>query len=131
VVVDDVEDLNVPAAGEDPVSGVGLPALVGQISLEPPPRALGPLVGLGGDKAPPRQHPPNGRDRGHYGLVAAVATHQVVADRVGAGVEAFLGEGLAQGDDLLLDHRSEGGRRGSRPARLRHEARVAELSVAS
>ena len=38
VVVDDVEDLGVAAAGEGPVGDAGLPQLVGQIGGEPPPR---------------------------------------------------------------------------------------------
>ena len=50
VVVDDVEDLRLAldAAVVDqlPVGDVGLPALVGQLGLEPPPRAAGPLVRL-------------------------------------------------------------------------------------
>ena len=74
VVVDDVEDLHVGAVGERPVGGVGLPALVGQLGLEPPPRALGPLVGLGGDEPPAGQHPPDRRDRRHRPAAAPVAS---------------------------------------------------------
>jgi hypothetical protein len=48
VVIDHVQDLDVAAIGEGPVGGVGLPALVGQLGLEPPPRALRSLVGLRG-----------------------------------------------------------------------------------
>lgn len=43
---------------------------------------------------------------------------QVVADRGRSGVEAFLGERLAQGDDLVLHGHRDLGRRGPGPAGL-------------
>ena len=84
VVVDDVEDLVDDAVGHLDVGDVGLPALVGELGLEADPRALGPLVGLGGDEAPGLEHPLDGRDRGH---LASRGGH-VEVDRLGPGVEA-------------------------------------------
>ena len=65
VVVDDVEHLVDPAFGRFDVGDVGLPALVGEVSLEADPRALGSLVRLGddeatGDRAPGRWSRPLG-----------------------------------------------------------------------
>jgi hypothetical protein len=98
VVVELVEDLDVGAVGEGPVGGVDLPAFIGLVGLEAHEGALGPLVGLGGDEAPPDQHPPNGRHRGG----SAVAALEVRSDRLGAAVVAGLVEFLSQRHDLVL-----------------------------
>jgi hypothetical protein len=105
VVVEDVEDLHLGAVGEGPVGDVGLPALVGQVGLEAPPGATGPLLGLGDNLAPSAQHPPDRRHRRHHLVVAPMADKQVVVDGVGAGVEALASQGLAQGHDLVLHRR--------------------------
>ena len=125
LVVDHVEDLHVGGIGQGPVGGVGLPALVGQLRLEALPRAGRALVGLGGDEAPPGQHPPDGGHRRHRGLSASVPAQQVVVDRGRSGVEAVVGERLAQGDDLVLHGHRDLGRRGPGPARLGLEALLA------
>jgi len=104
VVIEHVQDLDVGPVREAPVGGVGLPALVRQLGTKAPPGAAGALVGLGDDKAPPGQHPP---DRGHRRhLLAGLSPpvpEEVVLDRVRPGVEALLAQGLAQCDDLVLD----------------------------
>jgi hypothetical protein len=48
------------AVGERHMGDVGLPALVGELGGEAVPGALGSLVGLGGDKAPGLEDPPDG-----------------------------------------------------------------------
>ena len=98
MVVDDVEDLEEGPVAQGHVGDVGLPALVGQLGREAPPRALGPLVGLGGDEAPGLEHPPDGRDRRHLSL----ALGQVVVNGHRPRVEAVVGQLLAQGHDRLL-----------------------------
>ena len=72
-----------PAA---PVGHVGLPALVGQGRLEADPARAGSLLGLVVDKAPPAEHPVDGRKRRHR----RAGLSEVVVDRPGPGVEAGL-----------------------------------------
>jgi hypothetical protein len=103
VIVDHVQDLDLGAARELPVGDVGLPPFVGHRRLEAHERALGALLRLRADEAPARQHPPHRGDRRSL----SVASAQVVGDRVGAGVEPFLGKLLSQADDLLLDLRGD------------------------
>jgi hypothetical protein len=64
VVIDDVEDLDLGAAGQAHVGDVHLPALVGELGVEPDVGALGSFVGLGGDEAVGLEHPPDRRRRG-------------------------------------------------------------------
>lgn len=52
MVVEEVEDLDLGAVGEEPFGGVGLPDLVGEISYETDKGGARGLVGLGGDQAP-------------------------------------------------------------------------------
>ena len=80
------------------MGGVGLPALVGQLRLEPDEGAPGPLVGLWGDEPPPPEDPPDGRDRRHR----VPAHRQVVVDGLCAGVQTLVGELLSQRHDLVL-----------------------------
>lgn len=97
VVVNDVEDVDLDAAGELPVGEVGLPALVGHGCFEADRGAAGALVGLGGDESSLGQDAP---DRGwRWGV--AVPLGEVVGNGVGTGVQALVGEPLAQLADLL------------------------------
>src|SRR3954451_5104087 len=93
VVVEKVEDLYRCAVGEPPVSGVGLPALVGLFGFEPVPGRAWSLLRLGGEESAPGQDPPDRRDRGWWarhrrGLRPRSATGQVGADGVRAGVQS-------------------------------------------
>jgi len=99
VVVDDVEDLHVRAVCERPVSDVSLPPFVRLVDLEPDERASRPFLGLGDDKATEGEDPPDRRDRGSH----AVVLSEVERDRVGARIQALLGQGLPQLDDLLFE----------------------------
>ncbi len=63
VVVDLVEDLDVAAVGQLPVSGVGLPHLVGQLGLKANPRGPRALLRLRCDQAVRLQDSPDGRPR--------------------------------------------------------------------
>jgi hypothetical protein len=99
VVIDAVQDLDVGAVGEHPVGDVGLPALVRHLSFEPHERAPRTLVGLRGDQATSRQHPPDRRGS----RCATVTPLEVDGDRVGAGIVTLLRQVLAELHDLLLD----------------------------
>jgi hypothetical protein len=98
VVVDDVEDLHLGAAGQLPGRVVELPALIGPLGTEAPSASLGRLGGLGRDEAPSPQHAPDGRRRRDADQIA-----QVVGDGLRAGVEAGVDQLLALGDDGVLD----------------------------
>jgi hypothetical protein len=56
-------------------------------------------VRLPDHEAPAAEHPPDRGDRGHV----LVAQPQLVGDRLGARVDAELGQLLAQGDDLVIE----------------------------
>jgi hypothetical protein len=56
-------------------------------------------VRLGDDEPSSAEHPPDRGDRRHL----SAAEPDVVVDRAGPGVQAELGELLAQPDDLVLD----------------------------
>ena len=86
MVVDDVEDLDVGAARELPVGGVGLPAFVGLVGFEADQGCLGAFLRLWGDEPAAGQDPPDRRHRGG-GAVTAV---EVRGDRGGAGVESLV-----------------------------------------
>jgi hypothetical protein len=97
VVINEVEDVDLGAVHQAPVGEVGLPALVGQVGFEADRGALGSLVGLWGDKAPLGQDAP---DRGGRGR-AAMPLGKVERDRVRASVQALVGQGLTELDDLI------------------------------
>ena len=99
VIVDHVQDLDLGAVGQAPVGDVGLPSLVRQIGFEPDERGAGRFCGWGVTKPRRRKDPPDRRDR----RAGAVAARQVIGDRVGAGIQALIGERLAKLDDLVLD----------------------------
>ncbi len=124
VVVHEVDDLDtLPLVGpvvDGPVGHVGLPGLVGQGRLEALPGGPRSLLGLGGDEPPADEGPvdsgpPGGRP---------VALRQVVLDRQGAGVQPFLVQLLAHGDDLVLELERELGRSPVRCGRDRHQCLV-------
>jgi hypothetical protein len=94
-----VRQHDVGAVGERPVGGVGLRARIGQLGLEPAPRALGPLVGPGNDQAAAGEHPPDRRHRRHR-PASAVPPLQVVVDGVCADVDPQVGQLLAERHDL-------------------------------
>jgi len=60
VVVDQVQDLDLAAVGEQPVSGVGLPHLIGEVRLEALERRARSLPGLRRNQASPAEHAPDG-----------------------------------------------------------------------
>jgi hypothetical protein len=62
VVIEDVQDLDLAAVREGPVGDVGLPAFVGQVGFEPPPRGARSLVRLRGDEPALGENPPDRRD---------------------------------------------------------------------
>jgi hypothetical protein len=99
VIVDDVEDLGLAAAGERPVGDAGLPELVGQAGLEPVPGRAGPLVRLGSDKAAAGQDPPDRRHRRRGARLLA----QVPGDGLRTRVMTSFGQVLAQRHDRVLD----------------------------
>jgi hypothetical protein len=101
VVVDDVEDLHLGAAGQSHVGDVHLPALVGQLGAEAHVGALRALVRLGGDEPVGLEHPPDRRRR--RGRPAPVAAGQVHADRLGSSVDAHVDQFLADPQDLVLE----------------------------
>ena len=98
VVIEEVHDLDPGVIGDAPMGNVGLPAFVRQLGLESDPGAPRALVGLGHHEPPTAKHPPDRRDRRHL----IVAKAQVVVDRLGPGIQALIGQGLAQLDDLVL-----------------------------
>lgn len=62
VIVEHVEDLRVPGAGERPVGDIGLPHLVGQLRFEANQRGARALLGLGDDEPFLFEDPPDRRD---------------------------------------------------------------------
>jgi hypothetical protein len=84
VIVDEVEDLRVLAAGELPVRDVGLPCLVWQVRLEANQRAAGSLLWLRHDQSLALEDPPDRRSGRHI----LDAAGEVVRDRRRAGVMA-------------------------------------------
>jgi hypothetical protein len=97
------EDLDLYAVVELPEGDVCLPRLVGKVCLEADVGALGALMRLRGDEpssledAPDRRHR---RDR-------AVAQAEVIVDGVGTGIEAGVGQLLAEAYDAFLElHRA-------------------------
>ena len=98
VVVEPVQDLGIGAVGQLPVGEVGLPRLVRQFGLEAAVGTLRSLARVGVDGPVSGQDP---RDRGRRD--DGVLLLQVPADGVWAGVQALLGECLAQGEDAVDD----------------------------
>ena len=98
VVIDRVQDLDVGARGELPVSNVFLPAFVRHLGREPDRGGLRSFLRLGGDEATTRQDPP---DRGHRRWCDP-ATIQVVGDRVGACIQPLVVQFLAKRDDRVF-----------------------------
>ncbi len=86
---------------------VALPGLVGQIRLEAGPAGARTLLRLGDHEATTAHDPVDGRESRHRGPLLA----QMPGDGTGSGVEAVLGQALAPGHDLVLEHgRGEVGR---------------------
>lgn len=125
MVVDEVDDLDFALALEVDVGDIGLPHLVGQIGHEAHVGGPGPLMGLGGDKAPRPQHPPDGRDAGHSG----VALGEVEVDGRRPGVEPGVDQLLSDGDDLVLVEVVDPGGRDLGTPRTRRQPRLALLVV--
>jgi hypothetical protein len=99
MVVDDVEHLEDHVVSDPDMGHIGLPGFVGDVSAKAPERALRSLLGLGCDEAPGLEHPPDARHRRND---LGVALLEVIADRLGSGVDAEIQELLSQGDDLDL-----------------------------
>ena len=78
---------------------VRLPRLVGQRRLEANVGASRSLVRLRLNEAPAFEDPPDRRDRRGRGITQT----EVVVDRLGAGVEALIGELLAETNDAVLE----------------------------
>src|SRR3981081_3936373 len=126
MVIEQVQDLDVTAVGQQPVGGVGLPELVGQLGLKAYPRWLGALVWLRLDQALGLEDAPDGRPGGRPSQAEA----EVVGDGLGTGVKAGLAELSPQLDDGLLNlwRGSAGARDG--PAGSGFQRRVAARSIA-
>jgi hypothetical protein len=99
VVVDDVEHLEDHVVGERHMGDIGLPGLIGQVGAEALERALRSLLGLGDDEASVLECPPDRRGR-RYDLFVALL--EVIADGLGAGIDAEVAELLSQGHDLVF-----------------------------
>src|SRR5712692_2433484 len=95
VVVDQVKDLDLAGVGEAPLGGVGLPELVGQLSLEAGERGLGAFVRFGRDQAMALEDAPDGDPR--RGLVEAAG--EVMEDGLWTGIEAGCREPRAELED--------------------------------
>jgi hypothetical protein len=93
VVVEPEQDLRVLTVVQRPVSEVGLPTLIGQVSFEPQPGAFGAFAWLWSDAAGAGQDPPDG---GHPGWRVHLVG-QEGGDGVRAGVSAVGGQFGAQG----------------------------------
>ena len=99
VVVDEVEDLDVSAVGQGPVGDVGLPALVRQSASKRMKDLFGRFFGSGMTK--PRRM--STRQIVETDGVGSDLLAEVPVDGVWTGVEALLGQVLADGDDRILD----------------------------
>jgi hypothetical protein len=98
VVIHDVEDLHLRPTCELPVSDVALPPLVGHVRFEPDERTPRSFLGLGTNEAPPGEDPP---DRGGSRSLT-VASLEMEADGVGAGIEALIPQHLAETHDVVF-----------------------------
>ena len=105
VVVEPVQDLHVTAVGQTPVGEVRLPGFVREFRLEAAVGAAGPLVGVGDDGAVAGQDPRDRRRR-DVGLFLL----QVPGDGVRAGVQALLGQVLAELENAVDDRLRRRGR---------------------
>jgi hypothetical protein len=109
VVVDEVEDLDPGGVGKRPLGRVGLPELIGELSLEADEGSLGPFVGLGRDQALALEDAPDGGPR--RSLLEAAG--EVMEDGLMTGVESGrreLGAKLEDGvDHGLVDLVGTGG----------------------
>ena len=101
MVVDQIQDLGVAAAGQLPVGDVELPELVGEGGLEAMEGGLGALAWLRGDLALAAEDPPDGGRRGHL----LDQRLEMVGDGASAGVVAGCDQLLAQPQDRGLDVR--------------------------
>ena len=99
MVVFEVDDLDLRAVGQSEMGDVGLPALVGQRRFEADEAGLRTLLGLGSDKAPAHEDPPDGRGRRRRMTVAL----EVPGDGLRPGVEPTLAQPFPQTDDLVFD----------------------------
>ena len=127
MVVFDVEDLHIGAVGQPPVGDVGLPAFVGHLGAKPGAGALGALLRLRGDKPAACQDPPDrrrGRDTAQRRIPLQVPL-QVDADGLRAGVQASLGQVLAQPHDPVLQFQADRPRIRVGPSRPRRERGLA------
>ncbi len=98
VIVDDVEDLDRGAVGEDPTEVVQRPALVGSLSGVAAPAVPGGLVRRCDDHPAGGEDPPDRRLRRQPRQIT-----QVERDRPCAAVQAGAIELLALGHDRVLD----------------------------
>lgn len=120
-VIQPGQDLAGRAVCEAVVGDVGLPAFVGQRGFEADVGRFRALLRLRGDEAGPFQGAPDRRRR-HDRVVVVV---QVPGDGVGAGVETFPRELLAQLHDQLNSGRRDRVRGGAGAAGARLQRRVA------
>jgi hypothetical protein len=101
VVIDEVEDLDPGGVGKQPLGSVGLPELIGELSLEADKGSLGPFVWLGRDQALALEDAPDGDPR--RSLVEAAG--EVMKDGLRTGIESGcreLGAELEDGVDYGL-----------------------------
>ncbi len=110
VVVDEVHDPHLFAAGQDPLGGVDLPGAVGRRPLETPPGRPGPFLRLRRHQTPPHQRPMNRRHRWDR----PSGPGQVVGDRLRPIVQREL---LPEPNDLILQPGRDHPRRPMRPPR--------------
>jgi hypothetical protein len=126
VVIEDVEDLHLGAVGEVPKGDVGLPELVGEVSLEADEGGAWPLVGLGRNQALAGEDAPDGGDSGDFGDQG----DQVMGDGLGAGVMAVVDQAMAEAEDGGFGLRIDLVRAGAWAARARLQGLVAALAEA-
>jgi len=127
VVVDHVEHLEDDAVSHLDMGDIGLPALVGEVSLEADPGALGAFLGVGRDEAPRGKHPLDGRHRRDV----APGRRHVEVDRLGSGVDAEVLELFVPAHDLVLVEIGDARRGGFGASRPRLESGRALQAIAT
>src|SRR5665213_894087 len=84
VIIDEVDDLDVPVALELPVRHIGLPTLIGQIRLKTDEGVTWSLLRLGCDKTTTGEYPVNCRQR----RWTHPLSRQVIRDSTSACIKA-------------------------------------------